>query len=868
VPRPKWLFRFSSRSSGDIGRDVADEIAFHLETRVQELIDRGWTPAAARREASRRFGDIATTADYCRRLDEDRERGMRIREWLDEIWQDALYALRLLYRQPGLSTVALLTIAIGIGATTVVFSVVYTSMLSPLPYAQADRLMIVRASLPDYADIRASADVFEDSGSYASNQYMLDDEQVLGGVVSPGFFRALGVAPALGRIIDDSDGPAPVVVLGHSLWRRRFGSDPNIVGRTIQMSGTGYTVLGVMPERFQFPARTFQLWAGMDYAMTQVPQQAKNRALRIFQVIGRLRPDVTQDQAQAQLSALAEQLAKTHPSTNTEVGLDLVAIRERLVGNVRGALFVALGAVGCLLLIACANVASLSLTRLSARTQELAVRSALGAGRWRIGRQLVTESLITSLVGGLLGVLVAWWGLSALPGLIGNRVPRADEVALSLPVLAVAVGAIVFGGLLVAIVPVLHLSLSQIESLLRAGGRSGTDARFGVRLRSALVVAQIGIAVIVVAGSLVLARSFVRLLTVDTGFSPDRMLAFSLPLIGQTTPAGRVDVATRVLDAIAAVPGVHAAGGATGLAPITPQRSTSFEVESKADAPPDERSAYFIAAAPGYFKALGTRLMAGREFTPEDRDGGQLSVVVSQSLARRLFPNGDAVGRRLRVVNPEYSGEWRTIVGVVANVRYRLDVADPPIVYVAFAQTPFPWMYVHVRTAGDPLAAVGTIRSAIRSVDSRLVMANPQPMTALLSESSADPRFRTLLISSFGAIAMVLSAIGLHGLIAFSVARRAREIAIRVALGASATTVRWRIFRQALLLAGAGVALGLGAAVALRGALDGMLYETSPSDPLALALVAMLLLATAVAASAMPARRATRIQPVDALRDG
>ena len=869
MARPKWLFRFSSRNRGDIGKDVADEIAFHLDTRVQELIERGWTPDAARREASRRFGDINMTADYCRRLDEDREKGMRIRGWFDELRQDAIYALRLLYRQPGLSTVALLTIAIGIGAATVVFSVVYASLLAPLPYAHADRLMIVRASLPDYADLRASANVFEESGSYASNLYMLDDEQTLGGVVSPGMFRALGVSPVLGRVIEENDGPTPVVVLGYGIWRRKFGSDPNIVGRTIQISGNGYTVLGVMPARFQFPVRTFQFWTNMDFAMTMAPQQEKNRALRIFQVVGRLRPELSQEQAQAQLSALAEQLAKTYPATNAEVGLTLVAIRERMVGNVRGALFMALGAVGCLLLIACANVASLSLTRLSARTQELAVRSALGAGRWRIGRQLVTESLITAAVGGLLGVLLAWWGMTALPGLIGNRIPRADEVALNVPVLTVAIAAIVAGGLMVAIVPILHLSLTQLEALLRAGGRSGTDARFSVRLRSALVVGQIGIAVLVLSGSLVLARSFIRLLTVDAGFAPDQLMAFNLPLIGQPTAAGRIDSSTRVLEAIAAIPGVRSVGGATGLAPVTAQRSTTIEVEGQADAALDQRRAYFIAASPGYFTTLGTRILAGREFTQDDREGSQLSVVISQTLARRFFPNGDAIGRRVRVVNPEYSGDWRTIVGVVGDVRYQgLDNSDPPVVYVSFAQTPFPWMYVHVRTEADPMAVVGSIRSAVRTVDSRLSVANPQPMTALVSESSADPRFRTALISSFGAIAMILSAIGLHGLIAFNVSRRAREIAIRVALGASATSVRWRIIRQALLLVGAGVILGLIAAVALRGMLDGMLYETSPSDPVALGTVAALLIATAIAASIIPARRATRIQPVEALREG
>ena len=668
---PRRLFRFSSRSSPEIDTDLRDEIAFHLEARVDDLIARGWTPDAARGEASRQFGDVAATAAYCRHLDTEGERGMRIRQFFEDLWYDVAYAARMLSAQPAFSIVALLTIALGVGATTLVFGVVHATLLAPLPYAQADRLTIVRASLPDYADLRASTTVFEDSGTWGSNLYMLDEEQILGGVVSPGVFSTLGVTPILGRTIQESDGASPVVVLGHSLWQRRFGGDPTIIGKTIQLSGLGFTVIGVMPRNFQFPARTFQLWAGLDYSMTFVPQQAKNRALRIFQVVGRLAPGVTQAQAQAQLTALAERLAKTYPATNAEVGLTLVPVRERLVGNSRGALLVALGAVGCLLLIACANVASLTLTRLTARTQELAVRSALGAGRWRIARQLATESLLTAVGGGAIGVACAQWGLSALPALVGNRVPRIDDVALSVPVLGVSLAAIVIGGLAVAALPILHLSVAHIEPMLRSGGRHGGEPKFGVRLRSGLVVGQIALTVIVLAGSLVLTRSLLRLVTVDAGFSPDRLLTFNLPLIGVTTSGGRIDTSTRVLDAIRTIPGVTAVGGATGLAPITAQRSTSFEAEGRADAPVDQRRALFISASPGYFRALGTPVLAGREFTADDREGSQLSVIVSRTLARQSFDDEAPIGRRLRVVNPDYSTEWRTIVGVVTDVRYQ-----------------------------------------------------------------------------------------------------------------------------------------------------------------------------------------------------
>jgi predicted permease len=382
------------------------------------------------------------------------------------------------------------------------------------------------------------------------------------------------------------------------------------------------------------------------------------------------------------------------------------------------------------------------------------------------------------------------------------------------------------------------------------------------------VIAQISVAVIVLAGALVLTRSFVRLLQVDPGFAPDRLFAFHLLLIHQPTPGARAATAALVLESIAAVPGVVAVGGATGLAPVTAQRGTTFEVEGRSDAPIEQRRAYFIAASAGYFEALGTPLASGREFVAGDTDRAPRVAIVSKTLAQRYFPGGDAVGRRLRLLNPEQSNEWRTIVGVVADVRYQgLDDANPPVVYTPFPQTPFLWTYVHVRTQGDPANSFEAIRRVVKSVDPRLAVANPQPMSALMTESSADPRFRTTLVSVFAGIALLLAAIGLHGVVAFSVARRAREIAIRLALGASATSVRRRVIGQALVLAVAGVAVGLAGALWMGRALAGLLYETTPRDPVALAAVAVLLLVVAVVASVVPARRATRIQPVDALRD-
>ena len=869
MPLIRRLFHFSSRTRKEIAVDVRDEIAFHLEMRAKELVDSGWSHEAATAEARRQFGDMNATAAYCRRLGAEKEQRMRVRTYAAELWQDVAYGVRMLHSQTGHSAVALLTIAVGIGAATLVFSVVHASLLAPLPYAHADRLIVVRLSLPDYADVRAATDAFEDSGVYASNLYTLDDEQVRGAVVSPGFFSTLGVSPLIGRLLADSDGAAPIVVLGHGLWQRRFGADPDAIGRTLVLSGTAHTIVGVMPARFQFPSRTFELWASMGFAMSQVPEQSQNRALRIFQAVGRLRPAVTQAEAQAQFSALADRLAAVHPDTNEGAPLTLVSIRDRLVGDVRTALLIALGSVGCLLFIACANVASLTLARMTTRTQELAVRAAIGAGRGRIARQLATESLLTAACGGVLGVLIARLGLAALPGLIGDRVPLVDDAALSLPVLAVSFGAIVVGGLLVAVVPIVQLSMGQIEPALKGGARGTSEMRSGSRFRSAIVVAQIGVAVIVLSGALVLTRSFVRLMQVDTGFAAEGLLTFNLPLIEQPTPGTRAATTARALEAIAALPGVEDVGGATGQAPINAQRGTAFEVEGWPDAPLEQRSGYFIAASPGYFRTLGTRIVGGREFAAGDTDGAPLVVVVSNTLARRFFPKGDALGRRLRLVNPEQSNEWRTIVGVVADVRYQgLDDVAAAVVYTPFAQTPFPWIYVQVRTHGDPTTFVEAVRQTVKSVDARLTVANPQPMTALVAESSADPRFRTTLVSLFAGIAMLLATIGLHGVVAFGVARRAREIAIRLALGASEASVRLAVIRQALLLALGGVGVGLLGALWMSDVLTGLLYETTPGDPVALATVAAILLAVAVLASISPARRATRIQPVEALREG
>ena len=862
------MFRFTSRTSVEIDEDIRDEIAFHVEMQVRDLVDAGWSPRAARAEARRRFGDVRATATYCRAMDIEKESRMRFRVLLDEFRQDLKYGIRTLVRQPGLTTLAVLTMALGVGAVALVYAVVHTTLLAPLPYREADRLVVVRLSLPDYADLQRGVAAFDSTGVWGSNLYTLEEEQVLGGVVSASVFTTLGVPPLIGRTIAATDTASPVVVLSHGLWQRRFGADPRVVGRTIRLTGVAFTVIGVMPPRFQFPSSRFELWTDLGFAMTLAAGQSENRALRIFQAVGRLRPRLAMSQAQAELDALASRLARVHPDTNTGVSFTLVSLRDRQVGSVRTALLIALGSVGCLLFIACANVANLMLARMTARTHEIAVRAALGAGRWRLARQLLTEGLVLAVGGGVLGVLVARWGVALLPTLVGDRVPRIDEITLSAPVLLVVLAAVLTSGVLVGLVPVVHLVSNDVEPALRGGGRGDTDTIHSGRLRSALVVAQVGIAVVVLAGGVLLTRSLLRLLQVDTGVVPDRLLTFNMQLIQQPTPGARALTADAVLERIRSLPGVEAAGGATGLSPVTAQRATTFEVAGQPDVPVDERSAYFIATSPDYFRTLGTRTVAGREFAPRDAADAATVAIVSETLARRFFPNTSAIGQRLRLVNPDYPADWRTIVGVVQDVRYQgLDDGPRPIVYTPFAQTPFFWMYMHVRTAGDPLAIVGSLRAAVKSVDSRLTVASPKPMMALVAEASADPRFSAAIIGAFAIAAVALAAIGLYGVTSFGVVRRTRQIAIQLALGAPAAQVRWQVVRRALTLSASGVVAGLIGAVWVGRLLEELLFEVTPTDPPTLAAVAAILLAVTVIAAAIPAARATRISPLDALRE-
>jgi putative ABC transport system permease protein len=789
---------------------------------------------------------------------------------MDTLWQDLRYGARSLLRSRGFTVVAVLTLALGIGANTAIFSLVNGVLLQPLPYPHAERLVVTPVSLPDFADLGEATRSFEDLAVWASNRYTLGSEgavsePVLGGIVSSRFFPMLGTA-AVGRTIGEDDEREKVAVIGHGLWQRRFGGDAAVVGRTIRLGGEPHTVIGVMPPEFQFPSGQFQVWVPLEAALAATPAQATNRSLRIFRALGRLRPDVTPAQAQAEVDGVAQRLGAAHPETNEGVRFELQSVYERLVGPVRPALLVLLGVVSLVLFIACANVANLLLARARARDREIAIRTALGAGRGRVVRQLLTESILLAAAGAGLGLLLARWALDLLPALSPD-IPRLGTVRVDPSVLAFTALVAVLTGILFGLAPAWHAVRSSAAGGLREGGRGSAGSAAARRLRASLAVSEVALALVVLVGAGLLVKSLLRLLTVETGFVADRLLTVHVPFTGgQRSPEQRAALAAEVVDRVGRLPGVTAVGGATGLPPVTPQRGTGFAVEGQ-DAPAVGRRAFFVAATPGYFAALGTAVVDGRTFDERDAKGAPEVVLVNRTLAKTLFGDEPAVGRRLKLVDQEYGSGWRTIVGVVGDVRYAgLDDPGGACIYTPFAQTPFFWTYLMVRTAGEPMSVAAGVRAAIAAADPLLEVADLEPMEDVVAETVSAPRFNVVLISSFAALALALAAVGIYGVISYSAGQRTREIGVRMALGATRSDVVRLVTAEGARVAALGVGLGLFGAAAASRVMTGLLFEVERVDPSTYAVAGAALLVLASIASLLPALRASRLAPMNALR--
>src|SRR5919197_255910 len=787
---------------------------------------------------------------------------------------DVRYAIRRLRHSPGFSLVIIVTLALGIGANTAIFSVVNAVLLRPLPYGDPERLVQVwennlkrgwsrdTISPQNFDDWQAQSRSFDAMAAYEYESFVLTGgeapERLVGILASSAFIDVLGVKPALGRGFlpgEDARGAGRVVILSDRLWRRRFGGDLGVIGKPVTLNGESYTVVGVMPADFSFPSPRLDVWVpSIDIG--------RPRGDHFMYAVARLGPGVTLAHAQEEMNTIARRLGEQYPGTNGNSGVTLVPLREEVVGQVRPALLVLLGAVLFMLLIACVNVANLLLARAQGRPREIAVRAALGASRLRLVRQLLTESLVLALAGGGAGLLLSVWGVDLIVAASAGAIPRASEVGVDSRAFFFTLAASLVTGLLFGLAPALGSSAPDLNSSLKEGSKGAGVGRRPQRAQGALVVTEVALALVLLVGAGLLLKSYARLRRVDPGFSPERVLTarLSLPESKYPDKDRQAAFARQALERIRAVPGVRAAGVVSDL-PMSGSRSgRSFDIEGReTPSGPDSLTpqADYRKVSPDYFRAIGMRLVRGREFTERDDAEAPGVCVVNESFARHFFPGEEPIGKRLiygdaRVV--------REIVGVVADVTHE-SLADKrkPEVYVQFAQHPKGEMFFAVRAAGDPLALAAPLKNAVLEVDRDLPVYSVLTMQQRVENSVAPQRFNTLLLAFFAAVAMLLAAVGVFGVVSYTVAQRTREIGIRVALGAQGRDILRLVVGRVMKLALAGVALGLPAAFALTRLLARLLYEVKPTDPLVFAGVAALLALVALLACLVPARREAKV---------
>ena len=805
--------------------------------------------------------------------------------------QDIRYAARKLARTPGFTIIASFTLALAIAATTAIFSVVDGVLLKPLPFRDPERVVRVTnmrdgarlsSSGSDFADFRREAKSFSALAGIANQSMNLsggsEPERVSGGRVSATFWTLLGVAPAIGRgFAPNEDDPTAgrVVVLSDGLWKRRFGEDRRIVGKPIALDGESYTVIGVAPPRFSFPDRV-DLWIPLVFSDDEI--DPSNRGSHWLGVIGRLAPNVSAEGATAEMVTLTRRLEQQYPRSNTGVTAEVIPMQKYLVGDVRPALLVLLGAVAFVLLIACANVANLLLVRAAARESEMAVRTALGAGAWRIVRQLVTESVLLAAVGGVLGTLLALWGVDLLVALAPSGLPRIDEVSVNATVLLFTAGVTALTGVLFGAFPAVHAARGNVSGMLKDGMRGSTGGVASRRARDTLVMAEMSLAVVLLVGSGLLIRSFSKLISVDPGFTAERVITYSvvLPDAKYGGYAQRRAFVSELLERMKRVPGAQGAAVVTGLPLSDVMMRTWAHIEGTPEETPSERKPTDVAmVTPGYFTAMGIPLVSGRAFTDRDGSGAPVVSIVNQEFAKRYFPNENPVGKRIRLGweqdtaatggNMTLGGE---IVGVVGNVKRRgLAQEVYPETYASFMQPTFEMFSVVVRSTSEPSTVMAAIRAQMRELDRDLPVSDLRQLQELISKSVSRPRFYTTLLGVFAAIALILAAVGIYGVISYAVSLRTREIGIRIALGATGRQVSALVLQQGVTLALVGVVLGGAGAYWLTRLLTKLLFGVTATDPLTFFGVAGLLTFVAAIASYVPARRAGRVDPLVAMRD-
>ena len=876
----KWLTILIVRLRAFVRRervidDIDEEMRSHVEMQTKANIERGMTAEEARLAALRSFGNVGAMKDLAYEV---RGGGM-----LETWFQDMRYGARTLLKQPGFSLIAVLTLALGIGANTAIFSVVNAVLLRPLPFAEPERLVwlwdtipqlgTAPMSLPDFLDWKSQNQSFEHLAAFQGGSAFVDTgdgtRDTPMGLVTPETFALFRVSPILGRTFTDEEtlpGRFRVTVLSYAMWRSRFGSDPNVVGRTIDFNGAPYTVIGVMPDGFSFPDRA-ELWRPLP-----IDPNDLNRGPHYLRVVGRLKPQVTLAQAQADMSTIAARLSQQYPEKIAGHGVKLELLRDVVVGDIGPALFILLGAVGFVLLIACANVANLLLARVGTRQKEIAVRTALGASRLRIVRQLFTESIMLSLVGGATGLLIAVACVNWLVSLGPKTIPRVQEIAVDPRVIFFTLLISVFTSLLFGLAPALQASRPDLTDAFKEAGR-GSGGRHRNRLRSVLVISEVALSLVLLVGAGLLIRSFAKLNHVDPGFNPDEVLTMGVTLLPKKYPedAQVASFYSQLLEQAATTPGVISAGAISDLPFFGSNTSDYFTIEGRPPiAKQDEPLTEYHVVTPRYFQSMGIPLLAGRDFAETDTKQAPNVVVINESFAQRHFAGENPLGHRIKLQGQER--DPFLIVGVVGNVR-QLGIDKPPTaeVFVPFLQDPLSKTYqrsmtIIVRTKSDPGTVAGSLRTALTSLDKSLPLYDVKTMTEYLRDSLARRRFNLILLTAFGGVALVLAAIGIYGVISYGVTQRTTEIGIRMALGAEKGDVLRLVVRQAMIMALVGVAIGLLGSFALTRLLGALLFEVSVTDPLTFTAIALLLTFVALLACIVPAWRATKVDPLIALR--
>ena len=857
-----------------LDQELEEEMRFHLDREIDQNIRNGMSPEDARYAALKSFSRVDQSKEECRDA-----RGV---EPLEHIVRDVSYSVRVLTNSYAFTIVIVLTLALGIGANTAIFSFANGILLRPLPYPQSERLAVLEetalkrgveamsVSYPNFLDWKEQNTVFEGMGTYfGSSRFSLSGAgepiSIRGARISHGLLETLRVSPQLGRtftVNEDRPDEDGVVILGYDLWQRNYGGDPNIVGQKIVLSNRPRTVVGVMPSGFRFP-EIADLWVPL--ALTT---QMFTRTDHGLGAIARLKDGASFSEAQAEMHNIAARIEQQNPVTNEGLGVKVASLHENLTGDYREALLILLGVVGCVLLVACVNVANLMLARATARQKEFALRAALGAGRWRIVRQLLIESLLLALVGGALGFALSIWALRLLLTSIPIQLPFWMNFSVDLRVLGFTIAITVLTGLLFGAAPALQTSRVDLNDTLKEGGRGTVGARG--RSRSLLVVTEIALSLMLLVGAGLMIQSFLRLRSVNVGLDPTNVLAtsFHLPTAKYRENEQRAAFFKQLLERVRALPGVESAS-ATATLPLgggTWGRSLTVEgypVLAVGQAPMIQHT----VVAPGYFRTMGIPLLSGRDFTDSDAEGSLLVTIIDERLAREYWPNESPIGRRIRFGPPEDNEPWHTIIGVVGTVRHeRMQEDTRKSVYLPHLQIPVNGMALMTRTSSEPKELVAAIRREVSQLDSDLPVSKVMTMTEVIDESIWQPRLYATLFAVFAGGALLLALIGIYGVMAFLVQTRTHEIGVRMALGATARDVFKLIVGRGMKLTLIGVLIGLAGAAAVTRLMHSLLFNTSATDPITFVLISLLLSVAAFLACYLPARRAAKVDPLVALR--